>query len=406
MEPDNTISLAGQPVRKLSLYELLESGGLDSLDSMEGAWGHWEDAGSGVKDVGGSLWFGLLAAVAVTAVAWVIHQLPFAPFTIEGGVMEHPIGVSVIAILLGMLVANLHSMSSLKTGCRWITVWCIPAAVVFLGARMDLGMLAGIGGGLLLLLLLLIVFVIVLSMGVGKCFGMNKSSSFLLGAGTAICGSSAILALAPVSGAEDEDVVVTVAVVNLVGLLAMCACVMALWFMPFSADLFGAWAGATIHAVPQVVAAGESHSPDAAVMATLVKLTRVSMLAPMVLLTAFWVARRSSGGSGSARSERRSLWQLVPWFVWGFALLAGLRALDWLPVLEFHANSAEPVKVAMSDFLPGVAKWLLAISMAAIGLQVQLKPMLKAGARAFAAGVVVWLAMVALAFGSLLWLLG
>lgn len=406
METSNVMSSGDTTNRRMTLYELLESGGLDSLDSMEGAWGHWDEAGAGTTEVTGSPWLGVGAAVIVTALAWLIHHLPFAPFTMKGGAMEHPIGISVIAILVGMVVANLCSMSNLKAGCRWITTWCIPAAVVFLGARMDLGMLSGVGSGLFLILLFLIGVVVALSMVVGKIFGMNGHSSFLLGAGTAICGSSAILAVAPVTGAKDEDVVLTVAVVNLVGLLAMCACVVTLWFTPISAELFGAWAGATIHAVPQVVAAGESHGADAAVMATLVKLTRVTMLAPMVLLTVLWVARRASTGDSAERSDCRSLWKFVPWFVWGFIVLAGLKALDVLPVLEFHANSAEPVKVAMSDWLPKVAKWLLALSMAAIGLQVKLKPMLKAGTRAFVAGVVVWLAMSVAAYGCLYCLLG
>lgn len=400
MEMSNctTTSKGQASARSMTLYELLESGGLDSLDSMEGAWGHWEDSNSELTSKKSIVARGVVGALAVMVVAWGVHWLPFPPFTFEGGAMEHPIGVSVMAILLGMIVANVLPMFDLKAGCRWITTWCIPSAIVFLGARMDLVLLADVGWPLFLTLVVLIVFTVFLSIGVGRMLGLNSKASYLLGVGTAICGSSAILAVAPVTGSSDEDVVLTVGVVNLVGLLAMFTCVACLWLSPMDAEFFGAWAGSTIHAVPQVVAAGESHGADAAAMATLVKLTRVTMLAPVVLLSALWIARSSSSEGVNQASQQRKLWQYIPWFVWGFIALAALRAFDLLPVLEFYPNDEAPVKLPLSEVLPSMAKWLLALSMAAIGLQVQLRSMLKAGAKAFLAGIIVWAGMSVLAY--------
>lgn len=190
--------------------------------------------------------------------------------------------------------------------------------------------------------------------------------------------------------------VVTVGVVNLVGLLAMFACVATLWLFPMDAALYGAWAGATIHAVPQVIAAGQSHGPDAAAMATLVKLTRVTLLAPSVVLTALFVSRRYQN-SGGEKQARQPLWRYVPWFVWGFIAVAIVRATGWLPTLEFAPGGGGAVRLPLGEALPFVAKWLLAVSMAAIGLQVHLRPMLRAGAKAMAAGVIGWLVMAAAA---------
>jgi len=340
----------------------------------------------------------IILAGGVMALAWWIHQLPFAPFTLESGHLKHPIGVSAMAILLGIAVANLFPKLNFRQGCRWITTWSIPVAIVCLGMRMDLGLLSQIGWGLLFGIIGIMIFAVAVTYGFGRLFGMNSRAASLLGIGTAVCGSSAILATAPVAGAEEEDVVVTVGVVNLVGLVAMFSCVGLLWFIPLSAEIYGAWAGATIHAVPQVVAAGESHSLAAAAMATLVKLTRVTMLAPVVLITAFVAARHSLKSGTGAVMQRRKLWQYVPWFIWGFIALATLRASGWVPVLDFHPNTPEALTVDLSDFLPAMAKWLLALSMAAIGLQVHLKPMLKSGSKAFLAGMLGWLAMSALAF--------
>jgi len=349
----------------------------------------------------------LVLASSVMMLAWWVHQLPFAPFTLEGGHLKHPIGVSAMAILLGIAIANIFPQLDFRKGCRWITTWSIPVAIVFLGMRMDLALLSQIGWGLLLAIITIMAFAIATTYGFGRLFGMNRRAASLLGIGTAVCGSSAILAAAPVAGAEEEDVVVTVSVVNLVGLIAMFSCVGLLWFIPLSAEIYGAWAGSTIHAVPQVVAAGESHSLAAAAMATLVKLTRVTMLAPVVLITALVTARHAhQSGTSATTAKRRKLWQYVPWFIWGFIALATLRATGWVPTLHFHANTPETFTVDLRDFLPAVAKWLLALSMAAIGLQVHLKPMLKAGSKAFLAGILGWLCMSGLAFALCYFLLG
>ena len=83
-----------------------------------------------------------------------------------------------------------------------------------------------------------------------------------------------------------------------------------------------------------------------------------------------------------------------------------MRAFGWLPVLEFHSQSSEVIRISLAELLPTIAKWLLALSMAAIGLQVQLRPMLKAGGKAFLAGTISWVALSTVAFFSLRYVLG
>ncbi|MGB0775350.1 MAG: YeiH family protein, partial [Akkermansiaceae bacterium] len=348
---------------------------------------------------------GTLAAILLTACAWFVHTLPFPPFTIDHASLPHPLGVSMLAILLGILVGNLLPSRKFTDGCKWITVWCIPAAVVFLGAKMDLTALSGIGFKMMAAVIGLMALAAGVSYLVGRALGMTGKAACLLGIGTAVCGSSAILAVAPVNKAEDKDVIISIGVVNLVGLLAMFACCAALWFMPLAADVYGAWAGASIHAIPQVIAAGENHSPDAAAMATLVKLARVALLAPVVLLVALSIANRANSTPPpiSAETNRKNLLSYVPWFVWGFILFAILHALGWLPLLEFQNESAVQ-RISLADALATASKWLLAISMAAIGLQVKLKPMLKSGAKAMTAGIIAWLVMSAAALVVFQWI--
>lgn len=386
---------------KPTLYELIEMQGYLSLDSMEGGM-----EATKPPVIQGSKWQlvpGIFLAVFVTLLANYLRGLPFAPFTIEGSSLRHPLGVSVLAILLGILVGVFWKLpTSVKLGSKWVAYWFIPVAIVFLGAGIDVSILGMIAGKLLCIILLVMLCAVFLATFLGRLCGLDKKTSFLLGVGSAVCGSSAILAVAPVSNADDEDVLVSVGVVNIIGLIAMFSCVASLWFYPLPADVFGALVGATIHAVPQVVAAGQSHGVEAATMATLVKLVRVACLAPLVLLCAIRFGARGQG-VGEKRGANRLAWlSTLPWFIWGFLAMAVLRITGVLPVLHFEDGTVS----SMTDLLGAGSKWLLAIAMAAIGLQVDLGKMLKSGAKAMLVGVLTWLIMALVAVGLLLYWMG
>jgi uncharacterized membrane protein YadS len=144
---------------------------------------------------------------------------------------------------------------------------------------------------------------------------------------------------------------------------------------------FGLWAGTTIHAVPQVVAAGFAYSQSAGAMATLIKLVRVTFLAPFILVLALWHTRtRKATGKGEPINVRYS--RLIPPFVWGFLALAALNTADLVPSLQFKYGTF-PLLPALTNG----GEILLTLSMAAMGLEVDLRQFLKVGGRAFAAGV-------------------
>ena len=382
---------------RLTLYELIEQQGFLSLDSMEGA-----VEITAPPALEGSKWAiapGILLACGLTAAAVLVRTLPFPPFTIQGANLDHPLGVSILAILLGLLTSSFFTLPALiKRGCKWVAFWFIPIAIVCLGAGIDLHFLTQISAKLFCAIIGIMALAMLLGVTVGKLCGLNSRTSYLLGVGTAVCGSSAILAAAPANDAEDDEILVAIGAVNIIGLLAMCGCVAGLWFWSMGPTLYGAWVGATIHAVPQVIAAGESSGSDAAMMATLVKLVRISLLAPVVIFTAFWFRRKHS--STSNNKTTKSISSFLPWFIWGFTLLAGLRILGWLPELHFEAHD-QPVQ--LSSLLQSASKWLLAIAMAAIGLQVNIKTMVKTGSRAILAGSIVWVIIAAVGLVALRW---
>lgn len=384
--------------KRPTLYEMIESQGGISLDSMEGAL-TLEDAMDVSRPVDlneyGTRWWkltpGIGLAILITLIASYIRVLPFAPFTIEGAALRHPIGVSILAILLGITLGSFFKLSTkIKLGCKWVSAWFIPIAIIFLGSRMDFTLLARLGLPMLGLVISLMIIAILLGFTVGKALGLGNKVCYLLGVGSAVCGSSAILAVAPVSDADDDDVVLAVATVNFIGLLAMFSCVALIWCMPsISADLYGSLSGATIHAVPQVVAAAESHSPDAAAIASAIKLLRVTLLVPVVLFSVLFIAKRQKA-SADPRLKSKSLYKYIPWFVWGFVIISLLATNNLIPDLIF------PDQIGTFDTVKGLTKassLLLAIAMAAIGMQVNIKSLFTSGGKALLCGLIIWIGM-------------
>lgn len=341
----------------------MSDGALLSLGSMEGL---AEPAPGRRKD---ELWPGYLAAGLTAAIAYMVHFLPFAPFLVEG---RHPLSASMIALAVAAGVRNLFPVpKAVLVGCKHIVRTVIPVSVMITGAGMDLGRAAGTGLTVLVIVLLSMFAATASAIWFGRWFGLSRKTSALIGAGTAVCGTSAIVAAAPLAGAEDEDLTLAVSSVSLLGLVLMFLLPAAGSWLGLSQEHFGVWAGTAIHAVPQAAAAGFTYGNEAGSLAMLVKLTRVALLAPFLLCLTLVLGREEG--------SRICLRKLVPGFLWGFLLLSVFHTLRLLPVLSWDHYSA---KLPLSE----VANWLLTLAMAAIGLEVNLKLLLRAGGMALAAG--------------------
>ena len=339
---------------------------------------------------------GYLAAGAVVGLAYAVHYLPLAPFTAaaESGV-RHPISAAIIAILLGMALRNTLALpDSLRAGCKHIVKRVIPMAIVLMGAGLNLAAMASIGLAALTVVLFCIAIGVPGGYYIGRFMGLNWRTSLLLGTGTGICGNSAIAAVAPLIDAEEDDFVLSVATVNLFSLLAMLAWPAIGGLLQLGDEAFGVWAGTSIHAVPQVVAAGFAYSPEAGALATLVKLVRVTMLAPLVFILAMMYARDHADDTSTTARFTVRYARLVPWFVWGFVGFAVLNTLGLLPVLEFRPSGflasigvGDQLSVSIADSMKWAGKILITLAMAAIGLEVNLRVLAGVGRRAFLAGL-------------------
>lgn len=353
-----------------------------------------------------ALWPGYVITSIVAVAAYAIHFLPMAPFSVltETGV-RYPVSAAIIAILVGLLLRNtLPLPDSIKAGCKSTVKKVIPLAIVFMGAGLNLSHIASVGLTALVITVICLTTAIAGAYYIGRMLGLGPKTALLLGAGTGICGNSAIVAVAPLIDAEDDDVVLSVGTVNLFGLLAMLVMPAIGGWLALDDDVFGVWSGTSIHAVPQVVAAGFAYSPEAGTLATLVKLVRVALLAPVVFVLAMLHARHRSSHGATNGELAVHYTRLVPWFVWGFLGFALLNTLGLIPTLNFgladlFTGASQHVSVSMTHVFEWAGKLLLTVAMAAIGLEVSLRQLAGVGTRAITAGMLSTIALAAVSLG-------
>ncbi len=300
---------------------------------------------------------GLALAAAVGLAALVIARLEERAFgnpVIEG---------LVVAILIGMLVRTFSPPTArFASGVSFAATRVLEVAVLLLGASVDLPLLLRAGPALAVGIVLLVVIGIAASYGIGRLLGLPHTLAVLVACGNAICGNSAIAAIAPVIRAGKDHVASAIAFTAILGVGVVVGLPFLISPLGLSDYQYGVLAGLTVYAVPQVLAAAFPVSVLAGQVGTLVKLVRVLMLGPVVLFFALRY-RRKHGALPAARSPVTSF---VPWFVVGFMILAGLRSLGVIPA-------------GASAAMKGVSTWLTVVAMAALGLGVDLKAMRRVG---------------------------
>jgi len=304
---------------------------------------------------------GLLVCLAVSLVALALQQGEAALFG------RAWIEALVLAILVGTAVRSFWSPSARwQAGIDFSGKFLLELAVVLLGASLSAQAVAAAGPALLVGIAGVVVVSLAVTYALGRAAGLPKRMAMLVASGNSICGNSAIAAVAPVIGAKASDVasaiaftaVLSVAVVLILPLLAVP--------LGLGAPEFGIVAGLTVYAVPQVLAASSPLGALAMQVGTMVKLVRVLMLGPLVLVLSVIMARRGDAPEG--RSALPPLHRLVPWFIVGFLILALLRSLGLI---------AESVlkPAAFSSSL------LMVLAMAALGLGVDVRAVAAAGRR-------------------------
>lgn len=279
---------------------------------------------------------------------------------------EHYVAPAMLLALLLGLALNFLAEDGTRTapGVALTARTVLRLGVALLGARISVDMLAGLGAAAIGLVIAGVVLTIVFGLIAARFVHRDWRFALLTGGSVAICGASAAMAIAavlPRHERSERDLAFTVLSVTVLSTVAMVLYPMLSGLFDFTARDSGVFLGGTIHDVAQVVGAGFSIGPEAGETATLVKLIRVSMLAPVVLCFSLVIRARGLADMDGGRPP-----PLLPGFVLGFLVLAAL-------------NSAGLVPVVVADWAGVLSRWALLIAIAAVGIKTSLAKMLDVG---------------------------
>lgn len=329
---------------------------------------------------------GVALAAVGAALAWLVHlALPWMPWLTA-------------AFVIGIVVACLPPLrpaldGPLKPGLGFSARGLLRLGIVLLGLDLALSDIAALGSWGVLSIVALVALAFAATYGVARMLRLPGDEPVLLAAGFSICGVSAVGAMAaarrrpadPASGADDTAT--PTALVTLFGTLAIVVLPALLALggalgIRVTDEFFGAWVGASVHDVGQVVATAQTAGATALGVAVVVKLTRVLMLAPMVAIASLHTRRaaRASGGAAGA------LPPVVPLFIVGFVALVLVRS--FLPVPDVVVDIVDVVRNA-----------LLAAALVGIGAGLRLERLVRSSGRAIAAGALSWLVILVLGLG-------
>lgn len=310
---------------------------------------------------------GIALCLAVTLVSSGVQ-------TLEEHAFGHPyIEALVIAILLGMVLRTVWEPSPRwRAGIAFSAKQLLEIAVMLLGASISFAAIVASGPWLLAAIVATVIVTIGTSFGISRLLGLPAKISILIACGNAICGNSAIAAVAPVIGADGDDIVSSISFTAILGVVMVLGLPLLIPLLSLSATQYGILAGLTVYAVPQVLAATVPAGLVSTQIGTLVKLVRVLMLGPVVVGLSLLAPRfrRDDPNLGAAR--RFNLFKLLPWFILGFLALAAMRSLGLVPDLAIAP-------------ITRIASFLTVVSMAALGLGVDVRVISQVGGRVTAA---------------------
>jgi uncharacterized integral membrane protein (TIGR00698 family) len=311
----------------------------------------------------------LVVAVASVAIAFGETRL-----------VGHPvIEALVVALLLGMVVRAVWRPSAqLEPGIRFAGKEVLELSVAILGISVDLPLLVRAGPSLGLAIVAIVVTGLGFGVIIARAFGLRRRLAILVACGNAICGNSAIAAVAPVIGADADDVASSIAFTAILGVIVVLGLPLLIAPLHLTNYQYGVLAGLSVYAVPQVLAAAFPVSVLSGEVATLVKLVRVLMLGPVVVF--FSLRERDHF------AHAPSIATLIPWFIVGFLSLATLRAVGAVP-----ASWVAPTRFVSTN--------LTIVAMGALGLSADVRVVAKAGSRVIAAVSLSLLLLVVLGIG-------
>lgn len=282
------------------------------------------------------------------------------------------IGGPVFGIVFGMLAASFKRPKGVETGIRFTGKKILQYSIILLGFEMNLYVVLDIGTQSLSVMLCTLSAAFLTAIFVGKLLKLDMHTTLLIGGGTAICGGSAIAAIAPVIGAKNKTVAFSISTIFLFNILAVFIFPTLGHLFNFSDTGFGMWAGTAVNDTSSVVAAGYSYSLAAGAYATIVKLTRALMIIPVCVILALITSRKN------AQNSKFNIVKIFPYFILWFVVASIINTTGVLPA-------------TLSKFLGNAGKFCIVLAMSAIGLNTNLKQLFNNGIRPIILGMSCWI---------------
>jgi uncharacterized integral membrane protein (TIGR00698 family) len=299
---------------------------------------------------------GLLLTGIIAAAAFAVRLVP-------GVAVLSPM---IVAILFGIALHNIvEAPAWAKPGVAFSLRRLLRIAIILLGLQLTATQVVGVGGKGLGIIVATLLATFAFTVWMGRLLGVDRKLAQLIAAGTSICGASAVIATNTVTNAPDEDVAYAVACVTVFGSVAMFAYPLFPGLLHLGPHAFGLWSGASIHEIAQVVAAAFQDGQRSGEFGTIAKLSRVMLLAPMVIALGLLGARQAKSNAQAQTSAARAP---MPWFVLGFIAMVGLNSLIAIP--------AEP-----KAWVVALTTFLLSVALAAMGLETDIRKLRAKGFR-------------------------
>jgi uncharacterized integral membrane protein (TIGR00698 family) len=312
---------------------------------------------------------GLILTFAIAAAAFELRNL-------SGITALSPL---IVAIALGMVFHNtVGTPGVFRPGVRFSMRRILRFAIVLLGLQLSLSQVVSVGIVGVMIIALTLVGTFVFTVWLGNRFGIDHKLAQLIAAGTSICGASAVIATNTVTRASDEDVAYAVASVTVFGSAAILLYPALARFLQLTPHAFGLWAGASIHEIAQVVAAAFQNGTESGNFGTIAKLSRVMLLAPLILALGCYSARRRPLSDGDYVEQPTIQCVPIPWFVAGFVVMMLFNSLDLIPQAD-------------KTYLIQATTFLLTVALAAMGLETDLGKLRAKGWKPLLLGAGSWL---------------
>lgn len=307
---------------------------------------------------------GLLLTSGLALLATILHSRPAFKL----------LSPLILAILLGILVRNTVGLPQFcQLGITFSLKKVLRFAIILLGLQLSLEQVIEVGSVGLGIVALTLLSTFIFTCWLGQQLGVSRKLSQLIAAGTSICGASAVVATNVVVDSSDEDVAYSVAMVTVFGTISLLLYPLLPGLLHLTPHAFGLWCGASIHEVAQVIGTAFQDGQVSGQIATISKLSRVMLLAPMVLLLGIVSARSTQPG------QSLNLHQVpIPWFVLYFVVVILINSLNILP------EAPKMIVIQANQFL-------LAIALAAMGLETDLRKIKQAGLKPLYLGAASWL---------------